>query len=114
MLGERLQELRKDHGLSQQDLADRLNVSIHTISSYERDRSAPDDATKIKIAQLFDISIDYLLGLVDEPYSFQRSKNCMLLPAEFEDQEKREIREYIAYLRFRNIRRKRKQNFRKQ
>ena len=43
MLGERLQELRKDHGLSQQDLADKLNVSIHTISSYERNRSVPDD-----------------------------------------------------------------------
>ena len=62
MLGERLQELRKDHGLSQQDLADKLNVSIHTISSYERNRSAPDDTMKMEIAKLFDISLDYLLG----------------------------------------------------
>ena len=63
MLGERLQELRKDHGLSQQDLADKLNVSIHTISSYERNRSAPDDKTKMEIAKLFDISLDYLLDV---------------------------------------------------
>ena len=89
MLGERLQELRKDHGLSQQDLADKLNVSIHTISSYERNRSAPDDTMKMEIAKLFDISLDYLLGLVDEPYSFHRAENCMLLPAEFEDAEKK-------------------------
>ena len=89
MLGERLQELRKDHGLSQQDLADKLNVSIHTISSYERNRSVPDDTMKMEIAKLFDISLDYLLGLVDEPYSFHRAENCMLLPAEFEDAEKK-------------------------
>ena len=100
MLGERLQELRKDHGLSQQDLADKLNVSIHTISSYERNRSAPDDTMKMEIAKLFDISLDYLLGLVDEPYSFHRAENCMLLPAEFEDAEKKELREYIAFQLF--------------
>ncbi len=106
MLGERLQELRKDHGLSQQDLADKLNVSIHTISSYERNRSVPDDTMKMEIAKLFDISLDYLLGLVDEPYSFHRAENCMLLPAEFEDAEKKELREYIAFLRFKRARKK--------
>lgn len=110
MLGERLQELRKDLGLSQQDLADMLNVSIHTISSYERGRSSPDDATKIKIAKMFNISLDYLLGLVDEPFSFQRTKNCMVLPAEFGDSEKRELREYIAFLRFKRIQKMRKQH----
>ena len=110
MLGERLQELRKDHGLSQQDLADKLNVSIHTISSYELNRSAPDDKTKMEIAKLFDISLDYLLGLVDEPYSFLRTKNCIVLPAEFEDSEKREVREYVAFLRFKKVRRKQRKN----
>ena len=114
VLGERLQELRKDHGLSQQDLADKLNVSIHTISSYERNRSVPDDTMKMEIAKLFDISLDYLLGLVDEPYSFHRAENCMLLPAELiEDAEKKELREYIAFLRFKRARKKQKKQSRK-
>ena len=113
MLGERLQELGKDHGLSQQDLADKLNVSIHTISSYERNRSVPDDTMKMEIAKLFDISLDYLLGLVDEPYSFHRAENCMLLPAEFEDAEKKELREYIAFLRFKRARKKQRKQSRK-
>ena len=89
MLGERLQELRKDHGLSQQDLADKLNVSIHTISSYERNRSVPDDTMKMEIAKLFDISLDYLLGLVDEPYSFIGQKTVCFCPPNLRMQRKK-------------------------
>lgn len=40
VIGERLQELRKDHGMSQMELAQKLHVSFHTISSYERDPDA--------------------------------------------------------------------------
>ncbi|WP_195986154.1 helix-turn-helix transcriptional regulator [Clostridium sp. D33t1_170424_F3] len=113
MLGERLQEIRKDHGLSQQELADKLNVSIHTISSYERDRSAPDDDVKIEIAKLFNISLDYLLGLVDEPYPFARGENSMLLPEGFGEQEKKELREFIAFLHFKRTRKNRIKNIKK-
>lgn len=35
MIGERLQELRKDHGMSQLELAQKLHVSFHTVSSYD-------------------------------------------------------------------------------
>lgn len=113
MLGERLQEIRKDHGLSQQELADKLNVSIHTISSYERDRSAPDDDVKIEIAKLFNISLDYLLGLVDESYSFERGENSILLPEGFGEREKVELREFIAYLQFKRIRKSQIKNVKK-
>lgn len=110
MLGERLQEIRKDHGLSQQQLADRLHVSIHTISSYERNCSAPDDATKIKIAKLFNISLDYLLGLVDERHSY----DCVFLPEGFGVEEKAELREFIAYLHFKRIRKNRSKHAKNQ
>lgn len=52
MIGERLQELRKDHGVSQAQLAELLGVSHYTISSYECNRSDPDDNSKIIIAKL--------------------------------------------------------------
>ncbi len=43
MIGERLQELRKDYGMSQEELAGILGVSHYTVSSYECNRSDPDD-----------------------------------------------------------------------
>ena len=51
MVGERLLDLRKDANLSQEDLAKILHINKHSISSYERDKSEPPDAVKIKIAE---------------------------------------------------------------
>lgn len=67
MMGERLQELRKDAGLSQLELAQRLSISVHTVSSYERNKSEPNDEIKIRISNLFNISLDYLIGTADFP-----------------------------------------------
>ena len=81
VLGELLQELRKDKGMTQAELAAKLELSPLTVSSYECGRSAPDDETKVKIAEIFDVSVDYLLGLIREPVSFACSflycKNSM-------------------------------------
>ena len=41
MIGERLAEIRKDHGDTQQDLADKLNVTKFTISNWEQEKSVP-------------------------------------------------------------------------
>lgn len=72
MKGELLQELRRDKGLSQKQLGALLSVSPFTISSYECGHSDPDDEAKVKLAKIFDISLDYLLGLVREPCSYRR------------------------------------------
>lgn len=100
MIGERLQELRKDHNMSQAEFAKILGVSHYTVSSYECNRSDPDDKTKIIIAKLFNVSIDYLLGLIDEPYSFNRDKNTITLPSELDDTDYEETKKYIKYLSY--------------
>ena len=77
VLGELLQELRKDKGMTQAELAAKLELSPLTVSSYECGRSAPDDETKVKIAEIFDVSVDYLLGLiriVQHQYDRQKEK----------------------------------------
>ena len=66
MEGERLSELRKDNGLTQRDLAEILGVSENSISLYERNINTPDDELKIKIANYFNVSLDYLLGATDK------------------------------------------------
>ena len=99
MIGERLQELRKDAGLSQKDLAEKLCLSHHTISYYERDKSAPTDETKIKIAQLFNVSLDYLLGLIREPFPFIRDENIIVLPSNFSKEAKNDVIKYVEYVK---------------
>ena len=100
MIGERLQELRKDHGMSQMELAQKLHVSFHTISSYERDRSIPNDEIKLKIARLFDVSLDFLLGLIDTPVSYKWGSGCIHLPKDFTRQELESVQEYVAFLKY--------------
>lgn len=100
MIGERLQELRKDHGVSQAQLAELLGVSHYTISSYECNRSDPDDNSKIIIAKLFDVSVDYLIGLIDEPLSFNRNNRSIPLPQSFTKADCDNVLDYIKYLEF--------------
>ena len=57
----KLYELRKKKGLSQEELASRLNVSRQTISKWEVGDSTPDMEKIIAISDLFDISLDELV-----------------------------------------------------
>ena len=63
MIGERLAEIRKDHDDTQAILADRLNVSISSIRSWEQEKSSPPHELLVKICRLYHVSADYLLGL---------------------------------------------------
>lgn len=99
MIGERLQELRKDHGMSQEELANILGVSHYTVSSYECNRSDPDDKSKTIIAKLFNISVDYLLGLIDEPVSYNREQKSIFLPQCFDNGDCAELENYIEFIK---------------
>ncbi len=58
-----LQILRKKHGYSQAELANRLFVSTQAISKWERGRSMPDLVHLCKLSALYDLSVDALIGL---------------------------------------------------
>ncbi|MEF2878664.1 MAG: helix-turn-helix transcriptional regulator [Blautia sp.] len=59
---ENLKKLRQQKGLSQQKLANYLDISQQSVYKYENDISEPDISTLKKIADFFEISIDYLVG----------------------------------------------------
>jgi len=61
-LGEILEELRKDRGLSQKELGKVLHVTPGTISNYENNVNLPGTERLIDIADFFQVSTDYLLG----------------------------------------------------
>lgn len=59
---EKLRVLREQKGLSQAEVARRLNLNRITYGQYEQGKRHPDYETLIKIADYYNVSIDYLLG----------------------------------------------------
>jgi transcriptional regulator with XRE-family HTH domain len=66
-LGSRLKTLRTQKKLSQQELAEKLRINRVTYSQYEVNRREPNIETMQKLADFFDVSLDYLLGRSDDP-----------------------------------------------
>lgn len=105
VFSERLKELRKKRGYTQSELADILNIKRATIAKWETGMTEPRIEKLIKLACIFDVSIDYLLGdyleVSKERYlKLQEGKKKILeedklsafckklLRAEFEDNER--------------------------
>lgn len=61
-LGLRLQKLRKQRGLTQKMLAERINKSLSAVSSYETNTQMPPLDVLISIASVLNVSLDYLVG----------------------------------------------------
>lgn len=67
-LGQRISRLRAERGMSQGDLADALEISRQSVSKWETDTSTPELDKLIRLAELFDLSMDALvLGKEDAP-----------------------------------------------
>ena len=60
--GQRLSRLRKEHELTQNDIAEKLNISAQAISKWENDLTSPDIDSLIRLADIFNISLDELMG----------------------------------------------------
>ena len=60
--GNRLQELRKSHSLSQEELADKLGVSRQAVSKWECGEASPDTDNLIQLSKIYGISLDELVG----------------------------------------------------
>ena len=67
--GEKLQKLRQKEGMSQDALAERLDVSRQAVSRWERDETMPETDKVVALADLFGVTTDYLLrqGAEEEP-----------------------------------------------
>ncbi|MDK2920059.1 MAG: hypothetical protein PWQ37_2792 [Candidatus Petromonas sp.] len=64
-LPKRLRELRKEMNLTQEELANKLNLTKANISKYETGRIEPNIETINFLAKFFNVSVDYLLGRTD-------------------------------------------------
>ena len=62
---DRLRELRKEKGWPQHKLAGKVNYTTSMISSFERGLRPPTLPAMLRLAELFNVSLDYLAGLTD-------------------------------------------------
>ena len=72
--GEKIKEARKAAGLSQEQFAEKMSVSRSAIAKWESDKGMPDVNNLKMMAQLLDVSLDYLLD-EDEKLSFNETKD---------------------------------------
>ncbi|WP_324825113.1 helix-turn-helix transcriptional regulator [Sinanaerobacter sp. ZZT-01] len=66
-LATRLKELRLLHNLSQKALGDKVGLSMQAINNIEREYRSTTAEKLIKLADYFNVSVDYLLGRTDDP-----------------------------------------------
>lgn len=86
-LGTRLKHIRQKRGLTQKDLALRINKSISAISSYESNAQLPPLDVITDIAMVLHVSLDYLVG-TDQDYTFS---------TKYLKEEQREILDLLLY-----------------
>lgn len=97
--GERVKQLRQSAGMTQEQLAERIWVSKATISNYELSERNPSPEIIIKIARVFGVSTDYLLGVEDMR---KRTIDISGLP----DEDVRFVQSAITLLKKKNIKEK--------
>ena len=71
----RIRELREDRDLRQIDVANSTGIDQKTLSNYETGKTNPDSFAIIKLAEYFNVSTDYLLGISD--YNFFGFQNVL-------------------------------------
>lgn len=94
MIGERLAEIRKDHGDTQAALAKRIGVSLPTVRAWEQEKSSPSHELLVTLCRLYHVSSDYLLGLTDTDPAYHRQRQRDLLSGE----DLAALRDYESYL----------------
>ena len=64
---QRLKDLREDHDLTQSDVAEILQTTREQVSKYETGKRMMGADKYIKLAKYYNVSLDYLMGLIDTP-----------------------------------------------
>lgn len=74
MLPERLKEQRLLHKLTQQQVADKIGITRPAYTAYESGNRQPDYELLKQLANMFDVSTDYLIGKSDKPHYYSLTK----------------------------------------
>lgn len=97
-MGERLFSLRKDQELTQKQVSEALSINYRTYAGYERNESEPSDEIKVQIARYFNVSLDYLLGIIDNPRPIASGDKYIRLPKPLSVSARKELNQFLDYL----------------
>ena len=75
MIGDRIKSLRKSKGYNMRQMASALNLPYTTYVNYEKGAREPNSEQLILISKYFGVSIDYLMGRTDVPFTEETSEN---------------------------------------
>ena len=105
MLGDRLRAIRKEYGLTQQNIADVLGVDRTTYTVYEGGSITPSPATLVKLSQIYNVTVGYLIGVEENhpelrkiPEEKQREKLLSSDPFSLLKKEEKELMLYFRVL----------------
>ena len=80
-MGSRIARLRKEHGMTQLQLAEKMGVTDKAVSKWERDLSCPDVGSLPQLAQLLEVSVDELMQNKTAPQKESRQIVSLVLKA---------------------------------
>lgn len=99
MLARRLRELREENNYTQQEIASKIGLTKGAYGCYERGISVPDAHTLLQLADIFDVTTDYLLGLSDDKKPIEditdRQKKAIRLTDQLTDEQFESILELV-------------------
>ena len=78
-IGKTIALLRKEKGMTQNELAEKMNVTDKAVSKWERDISCPDINTISKLADILDVSVEELLKVKNKDYLNDKNKDLINL-----------------------------------
>lgn len=104
ILGNNIRLLRENYPISQLEFAKLLNISNSALSQYESGNRMPNDEIKLKIADFFGVSVDFLLGRENLKIERNNPKNNTIID-EIENlspASKEELKKYIQLLKLKD------------
>lgn len=103
MFASRLRNLRENIGLTQEELGKKINLVKSNISMYEKGNRIPNVEILEQMSELFDVSIDYLLGRTDikqynKPFDNELDKNLYVKTKKLDNERKKAVLNIVELL----------------
>ncbi|MBM7582971.1 transcriptional regulator with XRE-family HTH domain [Caldicoprobacter guelmensis] len=100
-IGDRIKQLREETNMGRAELAQKIGITYYALSKYETNERQPDYETLKKIARLFNVSTDYLLGYSDIRNPYEKTYDKLGIN-ELSPESKKELEKFVELLKLKD------------